>query len=222
MGEAPLIAILAATLWGVLSLILSPCHLAGLPLVVGFVTRERGGIGRARALGISLSFALGTVLTIGLIGVVTSSLGMVIGSVGGWINYLVALVFFAVGLHLLGAITLPLPEVPSGSSAKMEMAAPLLVGLVFGLALGPCTFAYLAPVMAAGFAASTSTPVYGFGLLIAFAIGHCGVIVIAGTSAERVQRLLEWNDNSRTSRWLRYISAILVIIGGLYLVYLAP
>jgi len=38
--STPLIAIGAAFIWGMLSIILSPCHLSSIPLLVGFITNR--------------------------------------------------------------------------------------------------------------------------------------------------------------------------------------
>jgi hypothetical protein len=37
---APLIALAASMAWGVLSILLSPCHLASVPLIVGFISEQ--------------------------------------------------------------------------------------------------------------------------------------------------------------------------------------
>ena len=37
---APLIALGASFVWGILSIILSPCHLASIPLIVGFISGQ--------------------------------------------------------------------------------------------------------------------------------------------------------------------------------------
>ena len=52
-------------------------------------------------------------------------------------------------------------------------------------------------------------------------MGHCSVIVLAGTSAERVQRYLNWTERSRGAVRLRQVCGILVILGGIYLIYTA-
>ena len=36
----PAIALAAAFVWGVLSIILSPCHLASIPLIIGFINEQ--------------------------------------------------------------------------------------------------------------------------------------------------------------------------------------
>ena len=96
----PLIAVSAAVIWGILSIILSPCHLASIPLIVGFIDNQ-GRMSAKRAFFISFLFASGILVTIGLIGLVTAAAGRMMGDIGSYANYFVAAVFFLVGLHLL-------------------------------------------------------------------------------------------------------------------------
>ena len=70
----PAVALTAAMLWGILSILLSPCHLASIPLIVGFVG-EQGSITTRRAFSLSLLFATGILVTIALIGILTASVG---------------------------------------------------------------------------------------------------------------------------------------------------
>jgi cytochrome c-type biogenesis protein len=103
---APLLALTAASAWGVLSIILSPCHLASIPLIVGFISGQGGGSAR-RAFWTSTLFAVGILITIAAIGAVTAAAGRMLGDVGRYGNYFVALIFFVVGLHLLSVIPMP-------------------------------------------------------------------------------------------------------------------
>jgi len=106
LEASPPLALGASFLWGVLSILLSPCHLASIPLIVGFID-EQGRISTRRAFSISTLFALGILVTIALIGAITATLGRMMGDIGGWGNYLVAGIFFLVGLHLWGVIPMP-------------------------------------------------------------------------------------------------------------------
>ena len=99
--------------------------------------------------------------------------------------------------------------------------ANYLVSLVFGIALGPCTFAYMAPVLGVTFAVAASSALYGVLLILLFGVGHCSLIVVAGASAGWVRRYLQWSEASRGVTYLRYASGWLVLAGGLYLVYSA-
>ena len=91
------VALAASLLWGILSVVLSPCHLASIPLIVGYVGGAPGGTPR-RAFGVSSLFALGVLASIALIGVITAALGRLLGDVGGWANWLAAGIFFLMGL----------------------------------------------------------------------------------------------------------------------------
>jgi len=215
---APAIALGTAFAWGILSIVLSPCHMASIPLVVAFID-DQGRISTRRAFFISSVFAAGILITIAAIGAVTAMSGRMIGDVGGWVNYAVAIVFFAVGLHLLGVISMPWSGPGQPGMKRKGLLAALVLGLIFGIALGPCTFAFMAPVLAVTFRVAADRLFYGISLLMAYGIGHCSVIVLAGTSTELVQKYLNWNENSPGAVILRKACGVLVLLGGLYLIY---
>ena len=218
---AAVLALAAAFAWGVLSVLLSPCHLASIPLVVAFLQGQEARTLR-RAMLLASAFALGILLTIAVIGVATAAAGRLAGDLGGWVYYAVAAVFFAVGLHLLGVLPLPQVGPRVSSPARRGVAAAVLLGVVFGAALGPCTFAFLAPVAAVTFHAAAERPTFAGLLLLSFGLGHCVVIVGAGVGADAAQRYLDWHERSRGGRWLRGACGVAVLAGGLYLLYTAP
>ncbi len=214
------IAFLASFLWGVLSIVLSPCHLASIPLIVGFID-EQGRISTRRAFFISFLFAFGILLTIALIGVITAAAGRMMGDVGRYGNYFVAVIFFVVGLHLLDVIPIPWTGPGQVGMKRKGALAALILGLVFGVALGPCTFAYIAPMLGVTFKLAATNLGYGVLLLLAYGIGHCSVIVVAGTSTELVQRFMNWNEDSRGTSVVKKACGALVLLGGLWMVYTA-
>lgn len=218
---APLIALSAALVWGILSIILSPCHLASIPLIVGFID-EQGRISTKRAFWISTLFSLGILVTIALVGIATALAGRMMGDVGRYGNYLIALIFFVIGLHLIGIIPMP-GNGPGQVKMKQRGAlAAFILGLIFGIALGPCTFAYMAPMLAIVFKAGAEQPVYAGSLLLLYGIGHCSVIVLAGTFTEVVQRYLNWNEKSKGAVILKKTCGIFLLLGGLYMIYTSP
>jgi len=218
---APLLAFGASAVWGVLSILLSPCHLASIPLIVGFISGQ-GRVSAARAAAIATLFAVGILITIAAIGAVTAAAGRMMGDVGRLGNYFVAAIFFLIGLHLLGVIPLPISGPGVAGVRRKGLLAAFILGLVFGIALGPCTFAYMAPMLAVTFKLANSNPVYGASLLLAYGVGHCAVIVLAGTFTEIVQQFLDWNEKSRGLAVLKIVCGCLVILGGLWLIYSAP
>ena len=217
---APLIALSAAVAWGVLSIILSPCHLASIPLIVGFIS-EQGKVTVQRAFWTSVLFAVGILITIAAIGAITAAAGRMLGDVGQYGNYFVAVIFFAVGLHLLGVIPMPWSGPSQVGMKRKGFLAAFILGLLFGIALGPCTFAYMAPMLGVTFKLAKTAPLYGVSLLLAYGVGHCAVIVAAGTSTEMVQRFLNWNEHSKGVACVKYICGFLVLLGGVWLIYSA-
>jgi len=215
------IALLASFAWGILSVLLSPCHLASIPLIVGFIDKQ-GQMSTRRAFAISSLFALGILATIGIIGVITGLAGRMLGDVGRYGNYFVATIFFVVGLHLLDVIPMPFSGPGQVGMKRKGLLAALMLGLVFGIALGPCTFAYMAPMLAVTFKLASTNPAFGVSLLLVYGLGHCSVIVVAGTGTGLVQRYMNWNEKSKGTVLIKKICGVLVLLGGLYLIYIAP
>jgi len=217
---APLLALSAAVAWGILSIILSPCHLASIPLIVGFISKQ-GKVTVQRAFWTSVLFAVGILITIAAIGAITAAAGRMLGDVGQYGNYFVAVIFFVVGLHLLGVIPMPWSGPGQVGMKRKGLLAAFILGLLFGIALGPCTFAYMAPMLGVTFKLAKTAPIYGVSLLLAYGVGHCAVIVAAGTSTEMVQRFLNWNEQSKGVAVVKIICGVLVILGGVWLIYSA-
>ena len=213
------IAIFAAFGWGVLSILLSPCHLSSIPLIIGFINSQ-GEISLKRTFYISLVFAVGILITIALIGLVTASLGRLMGDVGSVGNYVVAAVFFVIGLYLLGIIKLPWNNAKIKTTKQKGLITAFILGLLFGIGLGPCTFAYMAPILGVAFQVASSNLPYAIILLLAFGIGHCSIIVLAGTMTKKVQEYLNWTENSKVVSYIKKICGVLVILGGVYMVYI--
>jgi len=215
---APLIAIGASFVWGILSIILSPCHLTSIPLIIGYLSNQRE-LSTKKAFHLSLIFSIGILISIAVIGGITAAAGRLLGDVGKIGNYVVAMVFLIFGLNLLGILPLNFPGLGTLKSQRKGYFSVLSLGLVFGLALGPCTFAFMAPMLGIVFNLTAKNLLYGLVLLSAFATGHCGVIIAAGTSTRLVQRITKWNEQSKGITIIRKICGILVLLGGIYLVY---
>ena len=216
--STPAIALAAAFVWGILSVVLSPCHLSSIPLIVGFIDKQ-GQMSTKRAFVISTLFAAGILITIALVGAITAAAGRMMGDVGPYGNYFVAVIFFLVGLYLLDVIPAPWSGPGQIGVKRKGMPAAFILGLVFGIAIGPCTFAYMAPLLAVTFRVASTALLYGIALLVLYGIGHCSVIIVAGTSTGLVQRYLNWNEKSRGAVILKRVCGVLVLLAGLYLIY---
>ncbi len=174
-----------------------------------------------RAFGISALFAVGILITIAVIGAITAAAGRMMGDVGPYGNYVVAAIFFVVGLYLLDVIPMPWSGPGQIGMQRKGMLAAFVLGLIFGVAVGPCTFAYMAPMLGVTFKLAATSMGYGIALLALYGVGHCSVIVLAGTSTELVQRFMNWNEESKGAVILKRICGVLVVLGGVYLIYTA-
>ena len=220
ISGTPAVALSAALAWGVLSVLLSPCHLGTIPLVVGFVG-SGASTSRGRGAALAFSFAGGMLLAIAGIGVLAAMVGHALSGFGAASNYVIALVFVAAGLNLDGILPMPDKGLSIGTAKRKGLLAAAGVGLVLGIGLSPCTFAFLAPILGATAGSAASKPVLSAGLLLAFGIGHCGVIGLAGSSTEIVQRYLDWTEESRALRIAKFVCGILLFVAASVLIYTA-
>jgi cytochrome c-type biogenesis protein len=212
------IAMVAAFGWGVLSILLSPCHLSSIPLVIGYISSQ-GQIKVKKSFYIALTFAIGILITITTIGIITASMGRLMGDVGSWGNWLVAIVFIIVGLYLMDLIRLDWGNLNLSGQKHNGIFGALLLGLIFGIGLGPCTFAFLAPVLGIVFHTASGNLEKAILLISAFGFGHCAIIVLAGSMTNLVQKYLDFSESSKTPIYLKRVAGVFVILGGLYFIY---
>lgn len=213
------VALTGAFLWGIASVLLSPCHLAGIPLVIGFLSEQKV-LSRGRAVSLAALFALGILTTIVLIGLITGLLGRILGDLGRITKYLTSGLLILVGLYLLGLFPIAISGLSFAQRIRGRgLGAALLLGLVFGVALGPCSFAFMAPVIGIAFQAAPNGAALPAGLFAAYAAGHCLVIVLAGSSMQLVRRSLRWNESSKGAVIVKRICGLLVIAIAVYLLF---
>lgn len=160
----------------------------------------------------SLSFAAGIVLSLVLLGLASGLLGRLYGSLPRSIPLLVAAVAVVMGLNLLGVLRLPLPTGPDPERWRSRVPAslgPLAAGLAFGLAATPCTTPVLAVLLT--WMAQAGRPLTGMVLLTAFGAGQVVPLVLAGTAAASLPRLLELR---RLGQWIPPISGVVLLTSG--------
>lgn len=215
IAQQLVIAAIAAFLWGIISVIVSPCHLGGIPLICGYLMKRSDNI--KNAFFLSLLFSIGVFISILIIGAITISLGRIFGDVGYFGDLAVGLLFILFGLYLLGIINLNWNGFQY-KSKNINMLNVFLIGFVFGMGLGPCTFAYIAPIIGFTFKMSASDIARPAVLMLFFAVGHTLTIAVAGISGNIIQKFLNFNENSNFLKiFQKVIGVILVIIGISYL-----
>jgi cytochrome c-type biogenesis protein len=220
MLQAPGTALPAAFAWGILGMVLSPCHLAGLPLLISYVNGQEPGSPKHAAV-LSSAFALGMLLAITLLGVVSALAGRLMIRLETAGYCLAAIVFLLVGLEMLDVISLPWFHPRKERVHRKGLPGALLLGTVFGLASGPCTLAFLAPVLAFACKTGTTHPAFAFFSVLLFGLGNTLIVVLAGTFSEKALRFAEWNRKKKAARRARMVLGGLLIAGGLYFIYRA-
>jgi cytochrome c-type biogenesis protein len=188
--------------------------LAMIPLMIGFVggTRELTGI--KKSLLFSLLFVIGLSITFSILGVIAATTGRLLGDIGNFWRYIVVAVCFLMGIHLLEIFKIPIPRINVGNPKTTGLIGALLMGMLFGLVSTPCAVPILAVILV--LIASKGSIVYGLGLLFFYALGHCVLILIAGTSIGVAKGLLESKRFQKFNFYLRKVAAILIILVGIY------
>jgi cytochrome c-type biogenesis protein len=79
----------------------------------------------------------------------------------------------------------------------------------------------MAPMLVLTFKMAATNLTYGILLLLLYGLGHCAVIVLAGTFTEVVQHYLNWSETSKGAVILKKVCGVLVLLGGLWLIYTA-
>jgi len=218
---SPLFALFAAFMWGILSIILSPCHLSSIPLAIGFINRK-GAISHKKAFILSFLFSIGILFSIVVIGGVTGLLGRMLGDIGTIGIIFVGIIFILIGAWLLDFVNLPFPDISQPTIKQNgHKRSALILGAIFGLALGPCSFGFMMPLLAIVFKLASSQFWFSLALLLAFSLGHILIIILAGTFTNMVQLFLKWDSQSKSTVIFRKICGILVGLSGIYLIFSA-
>jgi len=210
------IAAAGCFLWGIISVLFSPCHIASIPLVVAYVGGQQEALQPRDAVRYSVAFTSGLFITIAIVGVICALLGRMLGDVGNYWQILVGLVLVWVALGMLGV-------------EKCSMSGSFLhrlnlkgvwgafgLGLAYGVLSGSCTFGFIAPILA--LITLQKQVAIGILLIILFALGHCLPIVIAGSSTAAVKRLVENSKWQGASGWFRKAAGVVILVLAAYFI----
>ena len=216
MAGGTAIAALGCFLWGMISVVFSPCHLASIPLIVAYVGAQEEVLKPKRAAFYSVAFTLGLFITIALIGIICALLGRMLGDVGNYWQILVGLVLVWVALGMLGMEKYSMSGNLLHKLKVRGMTGALVLGLAYGVLSGSCTFGFIAPILA--IVTVQEKVATGVMFILLFAIGHCIPIVVAGSSTAWVRRVLENSRWQGAGNWFRKGAGVLIAVLGLYFI----
>ena len=216
IAENPLLAYVGVFLGGILSSS-SPCVLATIPLVIGYVGGYSEG-DRRKAVLYSLTFILGLSLTFTVLGAIASVIGGLFGMVSRTWYFVVGGIAVVMGLHLIGLFEWNLPIPIHLQPKRRGILGAFLLGLFFGIISSPCATPVLALILT--FVASKGEVAYGTSLLFVYALGHCALIFLAGTATGFVENFVKSKGISNVTTWGKRIGGSIVVFAGIYLIYL--
>lgn len=193
----------------------SPCVLAMIPLVIGFVSGYSEGSPK-KAIQYSLVFTLGLTITFTILGVIAGALGRLFGDVGGFWKYVLPPVAIILGLFLLGVFKFNVGISQRFMPKRKALLGAFLMGLFFGIVASPCATPVLAVILT--FAATQKKIAYSGGLLLCYALGHWILVLGAGISAGFAQRVLASKGIANFSNYSKKVGGVFLIGAGVYLI----
>ena len=210
------LAYLGSFFWGIISVMLSPCHLASIPLIIAYVGGQQQALKPGQAGYCSVAFSLGLFITIALIGIICAVLGRMLGDVGNYWQILIGGILVWVSLGMLGVEKCSMSGSLLYRLNLKGIFGAFVLGLAYGVLSGSCTFGFIAPILAIITIQQKITA--GILLILLFAVGHCLPIVFAGASTAVVRRILENSTWHGAGNWFRRGAGALIGLLGIYFI----
>lgn len=206
------IAFLAVFAGGLLSAA-SPCVLAAIPLIIGYVGGYSGGNAK-KAASYSLVFVLGLSATFTLLGAAASVAGQFLGFLGRWLYVGFGVIAVLMGLHLLGVLSVPLPFEKTRVVKTKGLLGAFMLGLLTGAISSPCATPVLAVILA--YVTAEGDILYGSSLLFVYAVAHCALIFLCGLSIGLAESIISSKGLRNFSLYAKKVSGFLLIVVGVY------
>ena len=210
------IAALGCFVWGMISVLFSPCHLASIPLIIAYVGGQHRALTPKQASSYAVLFTLGLFIAIAVIGIVCALLGRMLGDIGNYWQILIGLLLVWLAIGMLGV------EKCSMSGSLLHrinfkgLFGAFALGLAYGVLSGSCTFGFIAPILA--IITIQQKLAAGILFILLFAVGHCLPIVAAGCSTAAVRRLLENSTWQNTGNLFKKGAGMLIGLLGIYFI----
>lgn len=209
-----LVTFIAVYIAGLLTSI-SPCILAIIPVMIGYI----GGYGhssRFKGFFLSLFFVLGMSFTFAILGILAVAFRNIFGAVGMVWYFVIGGISILMGLNLFKVWQMRLPGIRIVPPRLGGFLGAFIVGLCFGIVASPCA----TPVLVAILALVTSSANIWLGglLLFCYGLGHGMPLILAGTFTGFIKSLKAFQKNAQ---YINYFSGTVLILVGLYFIYLA-
>jgi cytochrome c-type biogenesis protein len=209
LSGRPVLAL--ATLFGAGVLTsLNPCVYPMIPITASVISgTTRADQGRARTVGLTLTYVLGLALLYAFLGLLAGLSGSLFGAVSAspWALLAVGNLLLLFALFMLDVFPVPVPRRLmdwAGQQGGGSYGAVFLLGASSGVVAAPCGAPAFAVVLT--WVAATQAGLMGFIYLFVFSLGMTALLVAVGLSSGFVSRL------PRSGTWMVRIKRISAII----------
>ena len=217
MTSGSAIAAVGCLVWGMISVLLSPCHMASIPLLVTYVAGQDQAVKAKNATYYAVAFTSGLFITIAVIGIVCSILGRMLGDVGPYWTILMGLILIWVALDMFGVSYCSMSGSLMARLKVKGLTGAFILGLAYGVLSGSCTFGFIAPILA--IITIQEKILTGIMLILLFGVGHALPIAIAGSSMALVRNVLENGRLQKGSIWFkRTAGAVIGLLGVFFII----
>ncbi len=214
LSSGPGLALPAAFLWGMVSVMLSPCHIATIPLFIAYVAGQKIIPPPRQAAGYAVLFAIGLFITIMVIGIVCALAGRMLGDVGPWWQAGVGLLLLWVAWTLFRPAQCSTSGNILGRFQIRGAKGALILGLGYGFLSGVCTFGFIAPIL--GIITLQKEIITGVAMLFLFGLGHCLPLVFCGIFSSQSMKILHSHSGQRFVGIMRQSAAVVIAALGGY------
>lgn len=208
---APFLALLAGLLTS-----FTPCCLANIPLIIGYV----GCVGEKntkKAFWYSVLFALGTAVTFIALGLIATSAGKLLGHSSHIWHILLGLLLVLMALQTWQIFQF-IPSMDLSSKSKSTGAVgAIIAGMLGGVFSSPCSTPVLVALLA--IVAGGGSMFLGVLLMFLYAVGHSVLVIIAGTSTGFVEKIHHNEKYHRLESVFRVVMGAVILLIGLYILW---
>jgi len=199
---------------------LAPCSIITLPLLVGSaVTLSSDLDEKQRKIFIykySSLFVLGLIVSFSIFMLIVAKIGMMLSVAPFWAYGLASIATFMVVAYALGWIGSVDKSLIAEKFIKYKLFGAVFIGLIFGLVSSPCASAPLVAIISV---AEQTGWIYSYLLVLAFAIGHASLLLLAGVSIGFAQSIASNRLLNTISKYINNIFIVMLVVIGIYFIY---
>jgi cytochrome c-type biogenesis protein len=214
LSAGPAVAMPGAFLWGMVSVLLSPCHMASIPLLIAYVAGQKIIPAPRKAARYAFLFASGIFITIVAVGLLCTMTGRMLGDVGPWWQAAVGILLLWVAWTLFRP---PQCAATGNALSRFQIQGAkgaFILGLAYGILSGICTFGFIAPIL--GIITLQKEIIIGVAMLVLFGMGHCLPLVIGGMFSARTMEILHSRSGQKVVTFMRKLAAVILAGLGVY------